>query len=108
MDFLDLREVVTLVNRWSQTCGLPVGGMKCDKIAVEDRYLETCKVAVFNRSIVYRVYPALTERKRRQGRVMCRTAFCVSAFSLSLPYALCERKILIRSGAGTLQNSNAE
>ncbi len=26
VDFLDLREVVTLVNRWSQTCGLPVGG----------------------------------------------------------------------------------
>ncbi len=25
VDFLDLREVVTLVNRWSQTCGLPVG-----------------------------------------------------------------------------------
>ena len=26
-DFSDLREVVTLVNRWSQTCGLPVGGV---------------------------------------------------------------------------------
>ena len=26
VDFLDLREVVTLVNRWSQTCGLRVGG----------------------------------------------------------------------------------
>ena len=59
MDFLDLREVVTLANRWPQTCGLPVGDVKCDKIAVENRYLETCKVAVFNRSIVYRVYPAL-------------------------------------------------
>ncbi|WP_407405426.1 hypothetical protein [Sodaliphilus sp.] len=47
MDFLDPREVVTLVNRWSQTCGLPAGGVKCDKIAV------------FNRSTVYRVYPAL-------------------------------------------------
>ncbi|MBQ0120914.1 MAG: hypothetical protein KBT13_07325 [Bacteroidales bacterium] len=58
MHFLDLREVVTLVNRWSQTCGLPVG-VKCDKIAVEDRYLETCKEAGANRSIVYRVYPAL-------------------------------------------------
>ncbi|WP_407403931.1 hypothetical protein [Sodaliphilus sp.] len=59
MDFLDLREVVTLVNRWSQTCELPVGGVRFNKIAVEDRYLETCKVAVFNPSIVYRVYPAL-------------------------------------------------
>ena len=60
MDFLDLREVVTLVNRWSQTCGLPVvGGVKCDKIAVEDRYLARFEVAVSNRSIVYRVYPAL-------------------------------------------------
>ncbi len=47
VDFLDPREVVTLVNRWSQTCGLPAGGVKCDKIAV------------FNRSTVYRVYPAL-------------------------------------------------
>ena len=59
VDLLDLREVVTLVNRWWQTCGLPVGGVKCNKIAVEDRYLETCKVAVFNRGTVYRVYPAL-------------------------------------------------
>ena len=30
VEFLDLREVVTLVNRWSQTCGLPVG-VKYDK-----------------------------------------------------------------------------
>ena len=30
-----------------------MGVVKCDKIAVEDRYLETYKVAVFNRSIEY-------------------------------------------------------
>ncbi len=59
VDFLGHGEVVTLVNRWPQPCGLPVGGVKCDKIAVEDRYLAHFEVAVFNRSIVYRVYPAL-------------------------------------------------
>ncbi len=57
--FLAPREAVSLVNRWSQTSGLPVGGVKCNKLAVEDRYLETCKVAVFNGGTVYRVYPAL-------------------------------------------------
>ena len=60
----------------------------CDKTAVENRYLETCKVAVFNRSIVYRVYPV----------------------GFQPLFALCfvREKDFHKVWAGTLQNSIAE